>query len=107
MLSAFSIAYAIEVGGHLTEDTIWSPENNPYLVTGVVYVDDGLELYNSAIYIHGFRFQQIADINTDDGVDPTLDVAFRDIPLTFVPDVESGTLVEEMTVTVNLDDDPL
>ncbi|MBC8416100.1 MAG: hypothetical protein H8E11_06695, partial [Candidatus Cloacimonetes bacterium] len=26
-----SIANAIEVGGHLTEDTIWGPENNPYL----------------------------------------------------------------------------
>lgn len=24
---------AVEVGGHLTEDTTWSPENNPYLVT--------------------------------------------------------------------------
>ncbi|MFC1898648.1 T9SS type A sorting domain-containing protein [Candidatus Cloacimonadota bacterium] len=39
-----SIVYAIEVGGHLTEDTIWSPDNNPYLVTGVVYVDDDVTL---------------------------------------------------------------
>ena len=37
---------------------------------GVVYVDDGLELYNTAIYMHSFNFQQVADINTDDGVDP-------------------------------------
>ncbi|MCK4311778.1 MAG: right-handed parallel beta-helix repeat-containing protein, partial [Candidatus Cloacimonetes bacterium] len=41
---AFSIAYAIEVGGHLTEDTIWGPENNPYLVTGGIYVDVGVTL---------------------------------------------------------------
>ena len=39
-----SIAYAIEVGGHLTEDTTWSPENNPYLVTSGVYVDSGVIL---------------------------------------------------------------
>ncbi len=35
---------AIEVGGHLTEDTIWSPENNPYLVTSGVYVDSDVTL---------------------------------------------------------------
>ena len=44
-LSTFSfllfpfLLYSIEVGGHLTEDTTWSPENNPYLVTSGVYVD--------------------------------------------------------------------
>ena len=40
----FSIAPAIEVGGHLTEDTIWGPENNPYLVTEILYVDAGVTL---------------------------------------------------------------
>ncbi|MCK4694503.1 MAG: hypothetical protein KAT74_02010, partial [Candidatus Cloacimonetes bacterium] len=40
----FSIASAIEVGGHLTEDTIWSPDNNPYLVTAGIYVDVGVTL---------------------------------------------------------------
>lgn len=39
-----SIAYAIEVGGHLTEDTTWSPNNNPYLVTETLYVDAGVTL---------------------------------------------------------------
>jgi len=39
-----SIAFAIEVGGHLTEDTTWSPENNPYLVTSGVYVDADVTL---------------------------------------------------------------
>jgi len=36
--------FTIEVGGHLTEDTTWSPDNNPYLVTSVVYVDQGTTL---------------------------------------------------------------
>ncbi|MCK4311623.1 MAG: hypothetical protein KAW88_02690, partial [Candidatus Cloacimonetes bacterium] len=40
----FSIAKAIEVGGHLTEDTTWSPDNNPYLVTEILYVDAGVTL---------------------------------------------------------------
>jgi len=44
LLSSFSIAYAIEVGGHLTEDTIWGPENNPYLVTEILHVDSGVTL---------------------------------------------------------------
>ena len=39
-----SIAFAIEVGGHLIEDTTWSPEDNPYLVTSGVYVDAGVTL---------------------------------------------------------------
>ena len=37
-------ALAIEVGGHLTEDTTWSPENNPYHVTANIYVEQGVTL---------------------------------------------------------------
>ncbi len=40
----FSIAQAIEVGGHLTEDTTWSPNNNPYEVVDNVFVDAGVTL---------------------------------------------------------------
>ncbi|MEA2096925.1 MAG: FlgD immunoglobulin-like domain containing protein [Candidatus Cloacimonadota bacterium] len=40
----FLIAFAIEVGGHLTEDTTWSPDNNPYLVIENLYVDSGVTL---------------------------------------------------------------
>lgn len=39
-----SIANAIEVGGHLTEDTVWSPENNPYEVTENLFVNSGVTL---------------------------------------------------------------
>ncbi|MBC8174889.1 MAG: T9SS type A sorting domain-containing protein [Candidatus Marinimicrobia bacterium] len=37
-------SFSIEVGGHITEDTIWSPENNPYIVTQNLYVDEGVTL---------------------------------------------------------------
>nr|MBC8525997.1 carboxypeptidase regulatory-like domain-containing protein [Candidatus Cloacimonadota bacterium] len=43
-LFPFSIANAIEVGGHITENTTWSPYNNPYLVTEILYVDAGVTL---------------------------------------------------------------
>nr|HPR18319.1 hypothetical protein [Candidatus Cloacimonadota bacterium] len=39
-----SIANAIEVGGHLTQDTTWSPANNPYEVMEILYVDSGVTL---------------------------------------------------------------
>ena len=42
-LFAFNLS-SIEVEGHLTEDTTWSPENNPYLVVDDVYVDDDITL---------------------------------------------------------------
>ncbi len=44
MLFTFSFLLSIEVGGHLTEDTTWSPDNNPYLVTEILYVDVGVTL---------------------------------------------------------------
>lgn len=44
VVSLVSTINAIEVGGHLTEDTIWFPDNNPYLVTSAVYVDEDVTL---------------------------------------------------------------
>ncbi len=43
MFLVFGI-FAIEVGGHLTEDTIWSAENNPYIITSFLYVDSDVTL---------------------------------------------------------------
>lgn len=34
----------IEVSGHITEDTTWTPENNPYIVTGSLQIDAGVIL---------------------------------------------------------------
>jgi hypothetical protein len=36
--------YSIEVGGYITENTTWSPVNNPYLVTENIHVDAGVTL---------------------------------------------------------------
>jgi hypothetical protein len=58
LLFTFSL-YSIEVEGHLTEDTTWSPENNPYLVIGVLYVDYGVTLFiepGTEIYINAALF---------------------------------------------------
>ncbi len=44
LFTSILIVFAIEVGGHLIEDTTWSPEDNPYLVTSGVYVDAGVTL---------------------------------------------------------------
>ena len=40
----FSIISSIEVSGHLIEDTIWGPDNNPYEVVDHVFVDAGVTL---------------------------------------------------------------
>ncbi len=60
-----SIANAIEVGGHLTEDTTWGPENNPYLVTSGLYVDAGVTL----TILPGTIFKFYADYYDDIGDD--------------------------------------
>jgi hypothetical protein len=71
----FSIAPAIEVGGHLTEDTIWSPDNNPYLVTSGVYVDVGVTLTILPGTVVKFNADYYDDIGDDQfyfhgGVEP-------------------------------------
>ncbi|OQY26574.1 MAG: hypothetical protein B6244_13090 [Candidatus Cloacimonetes bacterium 4572_55] len=41
---ATKIVLATEVGGHLTEDTVWSPENNPYHVVSNIFIEQGVTL---------------------------------------------------------------
>ena len=36
--------YSILVHGHLTADTVWSVDNNPYIIDGFLYVDEGVTL---------------------------------------------------------------
>lgn len=43
ILAAVSLS-ALEISGHISEDTIWSPENNPYVVTTFLYIDTGVTL---------------------------------------------------------------
>ncbi|MDD3103536.1 MAG: hypothetical protein PHY24_04885, partial [Candidatus Cloacimonetes bacterium] len=33
------LLFGLEVGGHITQDTIWSPENNPYIINSFLYID--------------------------------------------------------------------
>jgi len=60
---------SIEVGGHLTEDTTWSPENNPYIVVDNIFIDENVTLtiepgtivkFNTANMVNG-------DFYYDDG----------------------------------------
>ena len=60
---------SIEVEGHLTEDTIWSPANNPYIVVDNIFVDHNVTLtvlpgtivkFNTSTYPNG-------DYNYGDG----------------------------------------
>lgn len=64
IISLPSIANAIDVGGHLTEDTTWSPLNNPYHVTETLYVDAGVTLTilpGTVIKIKGAEFDDEYD----------------------------------------------
>jgi hypothetical protein len=36
--------YCVEVGGHITRSTTWSPENNPYIISTFLYIDSGVTL---------------------------------------------------------------
>lgn len=60
------ILNAIEVGGHLTEDTTWSPDNNPYLVTSGVYVDSGVTLTIQPGTIVKFNSGYYDDLSDDE-----------------------------------------
>jgi len=44
MISSCIIIHSIEVSGHITENTTWSPDNNPYYVIDDVFVDDNVTL---------------------------------------------------------------
>lgn len=44
LTSIVSILLCIDVGGHITQNTIWSPDNNPYIITSFLYVDAGATL---------------------------------------------------------------
>ncbi len=70
LMSIISIAslWSIEVGGHLTEDTIWSPENSPYLVTEILYIDAGVTLTilpGTEVKISGAPLNSWTDMNAN------------------------------------------
>jgi hypothetical protein len=44
LTSIVSTLLCIDVGGHITQNTTWSPDNNPYIITSFLYVDTGATL---------------------------------------------------------------
>lgn len=73
-------------------------DNNPLMITG-----HGLELYNSAFYVHQYAFEATLQLGESDIFKPTDDVAFRDMDITIGLDV--GT--ETFNTLIDLDDEPL
>lgn len=71
--------------------------------SGMIYGGDGIEIYDGAIYVHRFEFQLLTSITNDDTVDPTLNVAFRDVNVTILTSLGN----EEITADIDLDDEPL
>ena len=64
----FQFASAIEVSGHLTEDTVWSPDNNPYHVVDNIFVDADVNLTilpGTEIYIQSTPLTNIDDFMDD------------------------------------------
>lgn len=63
--------------------------------------------YDSAVYVHGYSFQQVVDLYFQDTVGPDLDVAFRNLDFDSVTDVLGGTRQGPvLTAAINLDDVP-
>ena len=71
----------------------------------VQFTGHGVSNYNTAIYVHSYSFQQVAEIYEEDTVGPDLDVAMRDID--FKMFLDFGTQVEFLQGTPDLDDKPL
>ena len=72
----------------------------------VQFVGHDILTYNGAVYVHGYQFQQVADLLFEDTVGADLDVAFRDISLTLAP-VFDGEVGSETSFDLNLDDTDL
>ena len=73
-------------------------DNNPLMITG-----HGLELYNSAVYVHQYAFEATLQLGASDIFEPSDDVAFRDMDVTIGLDV--GT--ETFNTLIDLDDEVL
>lgn len=70
---------------------------------GVTFNDHGFLSYDTATYVHEFRFQLLSNITQNDTIAPDFNVAFRDIDLT----IGTNLGPEKLTATIDLDDDPL
>ncbi len=78
-------------------------EEDKYLMA---YVEDGLAEYVGSYYVHQYVFEISAYINSRDIVDPSNEVAFREIDLTLKQETPDD-LSPELTVDIDLDNEPL
>lgn len=77
------------------------------LVGAVIFVTHGTFSTNTAVYVHGYSFQQTVDLYEGDTVGPDLDVAFRNLNFSMDPDLPGSTNTTALTATLDLDDVPL
>jgi len=73
---------------------------NPLQFTG-----HGFQAYNTAIYVHRYDFEALEQLTQDDIFNPTDDVAFRDISVKSILDID--TQVETIETEIDLDEEPL
>ena len=69
------------------------------------FISHATASYNHAIYIHAYSFEQVADLQFEDTVGFSEDVAFRDIDVSMTLDI--GTGVNELTAEIDLDEEPI
>lgn len=69
------------------------------------FVSHGFIAYNTAFYIHGFTFEQVANLYFEDSVGYSEDVAFRDLNVEMF--LQQGTQEDSWNSEIDLDDDPL
>lgn len=69
-----------------------------------VLTGHGVAEYNRAVLVYNFDFEFAMDLTNDDTVEPENTRAFRDIDLT---EIINGDDTTDMTVTADLDDEPL
>lgn len=63
---------------------------------------DGFFDYNGGVYIHQFLFESVTDIIYDDIVDPSNNVAFRNVELQYLDEFDTV----ELSANVDLDKEP-
>lgn len=75
----------------------------------VQFVLHGTFQENSAVYVHGYNFQQVVDLYEQDTVGPDLDVAFRNLLFSSTPELPGLATndVPTLDIDLNLDDVPL
>ena len=71
--------------------------------SGLTFISDGVFADSESYFVHQFLFESVSDIITGDVNLDINDVAFRDIAVDFLPNLPDT----ELTVNINLDDEPL